>query len=78
MEIADHFHFSALKILRMTLNVKLVLLIILCSDCQIKYGASYGGIGDGWMTCNFTFFPTAFQSYRDVGRVILKWGFVYN
>ena len=26
----------------------------------------------GWITCNFTFFSTVFQSYQDDGRVIMK------
>ena len=27
---------------------------------------------DGWMTYNFTSFSTAFQSYQDDGRMIMK------
>ena len=27
---------------------------------------------DGWKTCNFTYFLTAFQSYRDNGQVIIS------
>ena len=27
---------------------------------------------NGWMTCDFTSFSTAFQSYQDDGRVIMK------
>ena len=27
---------------------------------------------DGWMTCDFTFFSTVFQSYQDDGRLIMK------
>ena len=27
---------------------------------------------DGWINCDFTSFPTVFQSYQDDGRVIVK------
>ena len=27
---------------------------------------------DGWMTCNFTYFSTVFQSYQDDGRMKMK------
>ena len=37
---------------------------------------------DGWMTCDFTSFSTAFQSYQDHGRLIMKccvqWNSVYG
>ena len=37
---------------------------------------------DGWMTCEFTFFSTVFQSYQDVGQMIMKgcvqWNPVYD
>ena len=37
---------------------------------------------DGWMTCDFTSFPTVFQSYHDDGRLIMKrcvhWNSVYG
>ena len=36
---------------------------------------------DGWITCDFTFFSTVFQSYQDDGRFITKgcvlWNSVY-
>ena len=30
------------------------------------------GLPDGWMICDFTSFSTVFQSYQDVGRMIMK------
>ena len=37
---------------------------------------------DGWMTCDFTFFLTVFQSYQDDVRMIMKgcvqWNSVYG
>ena len=37
---------------------------------------------DGWTTCNFTSFSTVFQSYQDIGRMIMKgcvqWNPVYG
>ena len=37
---------------------------------------------DGWMTCDFTFFLTVFQSYQDDVLMIMKscmqWNVVYG
>ena len=33
---------------------------------------------DGWMTCDFTSFPTVFQSYQDDVRMIMKGGVQWN
>ena len=37
---------------------------------------------DGWMTCDFRSYSTIFQSYQDIGRVIMKgcvqWNLVYD
>ena len=32
----------------------------------------------GWMTCDFTFFSTVFQSYQDDGRMIIKCSVQWN
>ena len=39
------------------------------SGSELQLNLSYW---DGWMTCNFTSFLTAFQSYQDDGRLIMK------
>ena len=40
------------------------------------------GLIDGWMTCDFMFFSTVFQSYQDDERLMMKgcvqWNSVYG
>ena len=47
-------------------------------DCFLRNVA----VQDGWMTYDFTFFSTVFQSYQDDGRLIMKscvqWSSVYS
>ena len=43
-------------------------------DVGLRIGWSLLGRMDRWVTCDFTWFPTACLSYHDDGRVIMKGG----
>ena len=52
------------------------------SPLQWTFEISFMKIFDGWMTCDFTSFPTVYQSYQDNGQMIMKgcvqWNRVYG
>ena len=48
--------------------------VICCSEDVINFDVSLNNTkkNNGWMACDFTSFPTVFQSYQDDGMSIMK------